>query len=73
MRLIDADATLDIMPQDLPYRGAVRRVLMQAPEVEAITKEELIEIFDEIYDALECFSGAFLAGRLREIEKEHLE
>ncbi len=35
MRLIDADALLRALPDDLPYKGSVRRVLMQAPEVDA--------------------------------------
>lgn len=36
MRLIDADALLHGLPDDLPYKGSVRRVLMQAPEVDAV-------------------------------------
>ena len=36
MRLIDADALLRALPDDLPYKGSVRRVLMQAPEVDAV-------------------------------------
>lgn len=35
MRLIDADALLRSLPDDLPYKGSVRRVLMQVPEVDA--------------------------------------
>ena len=35
MRLIDADALLRALPDDLPYKGSVRRVLMQVPEVDA--------------------------------------
>ena len=36
MRMIDANALLRALPDDLPYKGSVRRVLMQAPEVEAV-------------------------------------
>lgn len=36
MRLIDADNTLRRMPNNLPYKASVRRVLMQAEEVEAV-------------------------------------
>ena len=36
MKLIDADALLRALPDDLPYKGSVRRVLMQAPEVDAV-------------------------------------
>ena len=31
-RYIDADALLSKMPEDLPYKASVKRVLMQAPE-----------------------------------------
>ena len=36
MRLIDADALLRALPDDLPYKGSVRRVLMQAETVDAV-------------------------------------
>lgn len=36
MKLIDADALLRALPDELPYKGSVRRVLMQAPEVDAV-------------------------------------
>ena len=36
MRLIDGDALLRALPDDLPYKGSVRRVLMQVPEVDAV-------------------------------------
>lgn len=36
MRLIDADAPLRALPDDLPYKGSVRRVLMQAETVDAV-------------------------------------
>ena len=36
MRYIDADALLKRLPDDLPYKGSVKRVLMQAPAVDAV-------------------------------------
>lgn len=36
MRLIDADAVLRSLSDDLPYKGSVRRVLIQAPTVDAV-------------------------------------
>lgn len=36
MRLIDADAALRSLPDDLPYKGSVRRVLTQAQAVDAV-------------------------------------
>lgn len=35
-RYIDADALLQKLPDDLHYKGSVKRVLMQAPEVDAV-------------------------------------
>lgn len=35
MRLIDADAALRNLPDDLPYKDSVRRVLIQAPTADA--------------------------------------
>lgn len=35
MRLIDADAVLRSLPDDLPYKDSVRRVLIQAPTADA--------------------------------------
>lgn len=37
MRLIDADTLLDNLPDDLPYKGAVKRVLTQVPTVDAVS------------------------------------
>ena len=36
MRLIDADAVLRGLSDDLPYKGSVRRVLTQAQTVDAV-------------------------------------
>lgn len=36
MRLIDADAVLRSLPDDLPYKAAVKRVLIQAATVDAV-------------------------------------
>lgn len=36
MKLIDADAALRRLPDDLPYKDSVRRVLIQAPTVDAV-------------------------------------
>lgn len=35
-RYIDVDAVLDRLPDDLPYKGSVRRVLMQAPTADVV-------------------------------------
>ena len=35
-KYIDADALLERLPDDLPYKGSVKRVLIQAPAVDAV-------------------------------------
>ena len=37
-RIVDADWILNNLPDDLPYKDSVRRVLLQAPELEVIPK-----------------------------------
>lgn len=36
MRYIDADAVLTSLPDDLPYKASVKRVLMQAPTADVV-------------------------------------
>ena len=36
MRYIDADAQLERLPDDLPYKASVKRVLMQAPAADVV-------------------------------------
>lgn len=36
MKLIDADEVLNKLPDDLPYKASVRRVLMQAKNVDVV-------------------------------------
>lgn len=49
-RYIDADALLKKLPNDLPYKASVKRVLMQAPEADVAPKSEIalnvIQIID---------------------------
>ena len=35
-RYIDADALLSRLPDDLPYKASVKRVLIQAPEADVV-------------------------------------
>ena len=35
-RYIDADALLNMLPDDLPYKASVKRVLMQAPTADVV-------------------------------------
>ena len=71
MRLIDADAVLRSLPDDLPYKDSVRRVLMQAATVDAVqvtrcmdcessrelTKHESIYLADGVLICTNCEVG----------------
>lgn len=71
MRLIDADAVLRSLPDDLPYKESVRRVLMQAATVDAVqvtrcmdcesarelTKHESIYLADGVLICTNCEVG----------------
>ena len=39
-RYIDADELLNNLPDDLPYKASVKRVLMQAPTVDVVSESE---------------------------------
>ena len=48
-RCIDVDELLNRLPDDLPYKASVKRVLMQAPTADVAPKSEVAkEIFDEL-------------------------
>lgn len=40
-RYIDADALLNNLPDDLPYKASVKRVLIQAPTADAVPRSEV--------------------------------
>lgn len=40
-RCIDADELLNRLPDDLPYKGSVKRVLIQAPDADVVPKSEV--------------------------------
>ena len=40
MRYIDADALLNNLPDDLPYKASVKRVLIQAPTEDVVEVRE---------------------------------
>jgi hypothetical protein len=49
-RYIDADALLNKMPDDLPYKASVKRVLIQAPTADVAPKSE-VERLQHILDS----------------------
>lgn len=40
MRPVDADALLMRLPDDLPYKASVKRVLLQAPTLDVVSRSE---------------------------------
>lgn len=52
-RYIDADALLNRLPDDLPYKASVKRVLMQAPTSDVV---EVVRCKDCKY-VLDCGMG----------------
>ena len=51
-RYKDIDAILKKMPDDLPYKASVKRVLMQAPEADVVPRKEIESIFAEIFNII---------------------
>jgi hypothetical protein len=47
-RYIDADELLNKLPDDLPYKASVKRVLIQAPTADVVPKSEVEKIVEEI-------------------------
>lgn len=70
MRLIDADELEKKLPNDLPYKASVKRVLIQAPTVEAepVRHGKWIPIIDE-YETHSILTGykCSLCGRCVEL------
>ena len=58
-RYIDADAELERLPDDLPYKGSVKRVLIQATAVDAV---EVVRCKDCRYYGKSDFDGEILYG-----------
>ncbi len=71
----DIDRILNKMPEDLPYKASVKRVLMQAPEADVVSKSEVDTLKEELEELrLEKagFEGAakqIIEGLKAELEK----
>jgi hypothetical protein len=48
MPYINTDELLNNLPNDLPYKASVKRVLMQAPKADVVPRAEVEKIFEEI-------------------------
>ena len=44
----DVDAILQSLPNDLPYKGSVKRVIMQAPTADVVPKSEYERVATEL-------------------------
>ena len=55
-RYIDADELLKRLPNDLPYKGSVRRVLMQAPTEDVVP---LSDTLSEVQTRLAVHFGTY--------------
>lgn len=47
-RYFDADELLKKLPDDLPYKASVKRVLMQAPAADVVPRAEIRNMFVEL-------------------------
>lgn len=59
-RYTDVDALLNELPDDLPYKASVKRVLMQAPAADVAPKSEV----ERLIGKFECFLCHVTGGRL---------
>ena len=79
MRYIDADELLNRLPDDLPYKASVKRVLIQAPEADVVPKSEVArEIFEEIDGITDLFAKGLIGelemyDKLAELKKKYTE
>ena len=55
-RYADIDAILSALPDDLPYKASVKRVLMQAPEADVVPRSE----YDAVVSAVDNSTKEFL-------------
>lgn len=71
-RYIDADAVLSKLPEDLPYKASVKRVLIQAPTTDVVEVRHGYWVHNEDHNAYESeyFCSECLADGARDIRGE---
>ena len=78
-RYIDADELLNRLPNDLPYKASVKRVLIQAPTADVVPKTEVANIFAEfdamieLVSAMTGFNVIAYGGKFAELKKKYTE
>ena len=67
-RYADIDAILSALPDDLPYKASVKRVLMQAPEADVVPRSE----YDAVVSAVDNSTKEFLKlhDKYQDIKRE---
>lgn len=68
----DIDAILRNLPDDLPHKASVKRVLIQAPEADVV---EVVQIFEEIkkYYCINKYGEVIVyADAIDEIENKYM-
>lgn len=69
-RYFDADELLKKLPDDLPYKASVKRVLMQAPAADVVPREDLTKAIENFIDAQDKVMREEKAEVAREIFNE---
>ena len=76
-RYIDADETLNRLPDDLPYKASVKRVLMQAPDADVVPRAEVERFAEEIklefYREFDEIIPSIMADKIDELKKKYTE
>lgn len=73
MRLIDADAVLRSLPDDLPYKAAVKRVLIQAATVDAVpvVHERFVHDGQRFAGGVDWWQCGRCGGHVTDLERYH--
>lgn len=69
-RYIDADKLLRNLPDDLPYKASVKRVLIQAPKADVVPKSEVTRLIGDYYDRCDECRTNCASAVAREIFEE---
>lgn len=73
MKLVDVDYALEHLPNDLPYKASVRRVLTQLPEVTAFDGVSFVEFCNDVGGAEDKIGFIVAICGLSEIDFCNLE
>ena len=60
-RYINVNELLNNLPDDLPYKASVKRVLIQAPTADVVPKSEVERIFKNIDGITDLFAKGIIS------------